>query len=228
MPRDPFKPLTPQEQATVLHFVREGCHEERLNVVERKAKLPKGKGLEIIRRKHVALEIARWQAMVELEQARLIARDHNRAAEREDRTQARIERVTLAKIEKTLDAVLDLDPKTHSPAVLEAVRIGLVYAGIAKSGKLERTIPVKHPEGQTPEGEVGDGMYRSVFADLAAASQPAPEAAPLLPPEPSTGPLTPPAHPPAISPVPTVQLKPEPKAAPVVSPVQSVQEIQIS
>ena len=228
MPRDPFKPLTPQEQATVFHYVREGCHEENLRIVERKAKLPKGKGLEIVRRKHVAQEIERRKAMVEMEQARLIARDQNRNAEAEDRRQ----RVTLDKLEKTLDRVLDLDPKTHSGAVLEGVRIGLVYAGIAKSGKLERVIPVKHPEGETQEGEVGDGMYRSVFASLAADVPAAPEPAQLLPGE--AGSQQPPASSPPVAPlkVPAVQQPAASGQRPAEKPVQPVQaqqpEIQFS
>lgn len=215
MPRDPFKPLTPQEQAFVFHWVREGCHVENMAVVERKAKVPKGKGLSILQREHVHREIEARKALVELEQARLIARDQNRAAEKDDKRRE----VTLDKIEARLDEVMQLDVKTHGSLVLAAIHTGLVYTGVIRNKNMERTIPVKDPTGDLGN-TASNNVYSSIFSDMRA------EAAHIAQLDQTPAPLNPsdrPALPPVAPPPPR---PPAPKAVP--APGHKTIEIEIS
>ena len=213
MPREVFKSLTAQEQKFIFHFLREGAVEEHIYIVEKKARIPRGDGIKLLRRKHVALEIERRKAQVELEQAKVIARDQNRIAEEEDRRQS----VTLDKIEKKLDELIALDPKTHGALVLSAIQTGLVYTGTIRTGRMERLLPPQTPpDGNLPQG--GNGFYESVFDRMRAeqgeiAAAPV-EAAPILP---ESAPGQPVAAVP-VSPVAPVAAAPRQPAAPRPAP----------
>ena len=212
MPRDPFKPLTPQEQQFAFHWVREGCHVERMAIVERKAKVPKGKGAGILARPHVQREIDAKKSLVDMEQARLIARDQNRAAEKEDKQEQHLREVTLKVVESRLHDLLDLDAKTHGSLVLSAIQTSLVYTGVLRSKTMERTIPIKDPSGD-PGGHAAQSVYSSIFSEM-----PAPGTAALLqydqtpaPLNPSEAPLP---KPPVPAPVPAPPAKPVPPVPP--------------
>jgi hypothetical protein len=189
MPRESFKSLSAQEQKLIFHFLREGGVEERIEIVERKARIPRGQGLKIIRRRHVAEEIARRKAQVELEQSKLIARDQNRAAEDEDKRQS----VTLDKIERKLDKLLELDPEKHGSLVLSAIQTGLVYTGTIRNGRMERTAPPIAPAGTEAAGEV-TSFYDSVF-DRMRAAQGEIAPAPVMPGASTPEPIAPPPAP---------------------------------
>lgn len=182
MPREVFRSFTAQEQKFIFHFLREGAVEERVWIVEKKARLPKGDGAKMLKRKHVMAEIERRKAQVELEQAKLIARDQSAIAKEEDKRQS----VTLDKLEQALDSIIALDAKTHGAIKLAAIQTGLVYTGTIRSGRMERTAPPPPPDGK--EAESGASFYDSVF-DRLRAEQGEVTPAPLMPAAPS--PLTP-------------------------------------
>lgn len=223
MPRDVCKPLNPEEQRFTFHFAREGFHEERMSVVERKARLKKGAGAFILRRQHVQRDLAQKKAMVDLEQARLIARDQNRAAEKEDARQ----QVTLDKLEKKLDELLALDPETHGALVHEVIKTGLVYAGVVRAGRLERVPPIRRGEDEA-QGQA-ESIYRSVFAGLRQdhpAGAEAVEAAPLMPEDPAVS--VPPAEPLPKPPLPRPPKPPVHAEKPSARKDGDVPEIEIS
>lgn len=188
MPREVFRSLTAQEQKFIFHFLREGGVEENIWIVEKKARLPKGTGQQLYKRKHVQAEIERRKAQVELEQAKLIARDQNRAADEREKRQA----ITLDKIERKLDEFFSLNIKEHGALVHSVLQTALVYSGVIKSGRMERTAPVDAGN-KEKEATAGGGYYDSVFDALRAAQEKV-EPAPLQPDTPGahTAPQPPP------------------------------------
>lgn len=219
MPRDPFKPLTAQEQSFVFHWVREKCLMERMGIVERKAKVPQGKGILILARPHVQRDIDARKYLVELESARLIARDQNRA----DTVQERKEKVTLDRIETVLHDLMNLDLKEQGALVHAAVQTALVYSGVVRKGNFERTIPLKDPSGD-PDNLAGSGVYSSIFSDMhdhASGGRVPPEQAPA-PLHPSEKPLPLP-----VAPMPAPQRPPAPAKAVPAGPTKTI-DIEIS
>jgi hypothetical protein len=178
MPRDPFKPLLEDEQRFVYHYLRLGAVPEKAYLAEQKAKLPKGTGAKMLKRRHVIDEIDRRKALVEFEEHKIIARDKAKLAAEEDARHS----VTLDKLEKALDGVISLDAKEHGTVVLEAIRLGLVYTGTIRNGNMVRLVvedPNKTkdtPEDQNPSGS----FYRSIFNAMPQGDIRA-EAHPLLP-----------------------------------------------
>lgn len=168
MPRDPFLPLTRQEQRFVIHYLREGATPEVLEIAERKARLKKGDGKAMLRRKHVVDEIRRRQILVEYEENRLIAKDKIAVAQRDDERDL----VTLHKIESALDKVIALDAKDHGQVVLKAIELGLIYTGSIRDGnkvKIQTVDPLgldKPKDEPTDQPTKEDGFYRSIFANL--------------------------------------------------------------
>ena len=212
MPETPkperFNPLDEDEQRFCFHFAREGFLEERMVIVERKSRLKAGTGKQFLRRRRVIEELRKQKKLIDVEQARLIARDHDRGAEKEDLQQD----VTVKLVEGKLRKLLDLDPVTHGALVHGAIQTALVYAGVVRKGNFERTIPVKDPTGDT--GHVAaEGFYQSIFSELRSGpgtletgEAPAPldptdkQARPPAPLSPRAEP-SPPPPPPAVSPV---------------------------
>lgn len=179
MPRDPFLPLTRDEQKFVFHYLREGAVPEVAYIAERKCRLKKGTGALMLKRKHVALEIQRRKASVELEENLLIARDKAKLAEERDAA----DKVTMEKIERALDGVLKLNPETHGSVVLSAVSLGLVYQGTIRTGRAERVIPIDPTKSGKADAEL-PGFYSSIFAEMQATEQQKADAvgaAPLMP-----------------------------------------------
>jgi hypothetical protein len=186
MPRDPFKPLNEKEQRFVFHFARERYADERLNLVARKCRIPEEEAKSIHRRAHVQAEIERRRNLVEFEEHRLMARDAVGAARQEEER----ERVSLSDAEKAIKKVLDLDPKDHSGAILDAVKLVMVYTGTIRDGNRVKIQNEKLDPAQTPLDAGGPmaaptSFYQSIFAQEreagAAPSAPAEEPAPLLP-----------------------------------------------
>lgn len=213
MPRDPFMPLTRDEQRFVIHYIREGSTPEVVHIAERLARLKKGEGAKIVKRKHVQEELQRRKVMVEFEENRLIAKDMvaKQAADKER------DIVTLNKIETALDKVIALDAEKHGPVVLKAIELGLIHVGSIRDGNRVK-IRTDDPLGQdgknvtAPEGEEVRtiGFYESIFSsvknDPAASAAPAAlEPAPLMPESKPAGPPTIPV---------TVPAKPKPSAPP--------------
>lgn len=213
MPRDPFKPLTIDEQRLVIHYLREGATPEVLPIAERKARLKKGEGASILRRRHVQEEIGRRQRLVEYEENKLIAKDKVAVAQRDDERDL----VTLHKIEAALDKVIALDAKDHGQVVLKAIELGLIYTGSIRDGNkvkistidpLGQDKPKEDEPTDTPNKE--DGFYRSIFANMKGETSVVPaqsEPAPLMPADDKP------------KPPPTVPVPPQaPKAAPAPKP----------
>lgn len=207
MPRDPFKPLLEKEQKFVFHYIREGCADEKLNLVARRCRLPMDEAKSMLRRAHVQEEIRRRRALVEFEEHKLIARDKTALAREEDER----DRVTLSKAEKALNGVLTLEAKDHGAIILKAVELALVYTGTIRNGntvKLNKgdLEPGQNPLAAAPPEAAGPSFYRSIFAaerDDAEATAPEP--------------VEPPA--PLIPDLDTPRPKPQPKAKPApVSP----------
>lgn len=211
MPRDPFKPLLEDEQRFVFHYLREGAVPEKAHVAERKARLPKGAGAQMLKRRHVTAEIERRKALVEFEEHKQIARDKAKIAAEEDARHS----VTLDKLEKALDGVVSLDPKEHGSVVLEGIRLGLVYTGTIRNGNMVRLV-VEDPNKtkDTPEDQnPSNAFYRSIFSAMPQGAIPD-EAHPLLP---DTKPAA--LDPLAPMPPPPV-LKVQPEAAPAPPPAK--------
>ena len=189
--KDVFKVLTPYEQRFIFHYLREsvsaGSESEQIRWAERKCKLAVGTGQTFLKRPHVQQELARRKAQVELEQARLIARDEAKLAEEADRRKT----VTLDKLEAALDGVVSLDPKTHGSTVLAAIQLGLIYTGTIRNGKQERVSPTETPDEKAGDG--GDDIYKSVFAKMREENEPphATYAQPIFPEETSAVPAAP-------------------------------------
>lgn len=161
MPRDRFTPLTGDEQKFVFHICREGGAPEKAAVAERRARLKKGAGAQMLKRRHVAEEIARRMGAITFEENRLIAKGNVRAAEEE----AERDKVTLSTAERALAGVINLPPKEHASAVLEAVRLAMVYTGTIKDGNRERIGSLKNADGSDPV-KPNDGVYRSIFDSM--------------------------------------------------------------
>lgn len=207
MPRDPFKPLLEDEQRFVFHYLRLGAVPEKAYLAEKKARLPKGTGDKMLKRRHVIDEIDRRKALVEFEEHKIIARDKAKLAAEEDARHS----VTLDKLEKALDGVISLDAKEHGSVVLEGIRLGLVYTGTIRNGNMVRLV-VEDPNKtkDTPEDQnPANAFYRSIFSSMAQSDIPA-EAHPLLPDvKPATLDPTAPLPPP-----PVLKTEPQPPAQP--------------
>jgi hypothetical protein len=179
--KDAFKGLTLDEQRFVFHFLRESVSSENENEqirwAERKSRIVQGMGEKFLKREHVQQEIQRRRAQVELEQARLIARDQAKLAAEEDKRKT----VTLDKLEAALDGVVNLDPEKHGGTVLEAIRLGLVYTGTINDGNRKRVVPADPTtQENSPAGE--GGFYQSIFHGMRQGEVPA-DAMPLMPEE---------------------------------------------
>ena len=179
--KDAFKPTTLDEQRFIFHFLRESVSSEneaeQIRWAERKSRIKQGMGEKFLKRPHVQQEIQRRRAQVELEQARLIARDQAKLAAEDDKRKT----VTLDKLEAALDGVVNLDPEKHGGTVLEAIRLGLVYTGTINDGNRKRVVPADPttPE-NSPAGE--GGFYQSIFHGMRQGEVPA-DAMPLMPEE---------------------------------------------
>jgi hypothetical protein len=161
MPRDRFMPLTGDEQRFVFHICREGGAPEKASVAERRARLKKGEGAVMLKRRHVAEEIQRRMGAILFEENRLIAKGNVAAAAEE----AERDRVTLSNAERALARVINLDAKSHGSVILEAVRLALVYTGTIKDGNRERIGALKSADGSDPV-KANDGVYRSIFDSM--------------------------------------------------------------
>ena len=183
MPRDPFKPLNEKEQRFVHHFVREHYAEAAMALVARKCRIPEDEAQRIWKRAHVQAEIQRRKSHIEVEEDRLIARERVRQEEADNRR----DQVSLNDAEKAIKAVLTLDPAEHSSAVLEAVKLVMVYTGTIRDGNRVKIATGALDPGQTPLAQPvpanpGPSFYESIFAvervtpaeDGAAAPAPAP------------------------------------------------------
>jgi len=168
MPRDPFLPLNRQEQRFVIHYLREGATPEVAHIAERKARLKKGEGANLLRRKHIQEEIHRRKVLVEFEENRLIAKDSiEKAAAIDER-----DKVTLHKIESALDKVIALDPEKHGQTVLKGIELGLIYTGSIRDGnkvKLQVVDPLGQEKEKPDDGEMKpreEGFYASIFSAM--------------------------------------------------------------
>ncbi len=183
MPRDPFKPLNEKEQRFVHHFVREHYAEAAMALVARKCRIPEDEAQRIWKRAHVQAEIQRRKSHIEVEEDRLIARERVQQAEADNRR----DQVSLNDAEKAIKAVLTLDPAEHSSAVLEAVKLVMVYTGTIRDGNRVKIATGSLEAAQTPLAQPapvngGPSFYESIFAveretpaeDGAAAPAPAP------------------------------------------------------
>lgn len=186
MPRDPFKPLNEKEQRFVHHFVREHYAEAAMALVARKCRIPEDEAQRIWKRTHVQAEIQRRKSHIEIEEDRLIARERVQQAEADNRR----DQVSLNDAERAIKGVLSLDPKEHSAAVLDAVRLVMVYTGTIRDGNRVKITPGALEAGQTPLAQLapeapGPSFYQSIFAveREMPAENPAPgtPAAPLFP-----------------------------------------------
>lgn len=165
MPRDPFKPLNEKEQRFVHHFVRERYAEAALALVARKCRIPEDEAQRIYKRTHVQAEIQRRKSHIEIEEDRLIARERVHQEEADNRR----DQVSLNDAEKAIKAVLSLDPAEHSSAVLEAVKLVMVYTGTIRDGNRVKIATGALDPGQTPLAQPapvnpGPSFYESIFA----------------------------------------------------------------
>lgn len=161
---DGFKVLSAVEQKFIRHYIRAGATEDRIAEAERKARINKGQGADMLRRKYkgrfyVQDEIERRKAMVEIEQAKIDARDISRVIQEDDQR----ERVTLKALEKALASIVGLEPKEHGHLVMEAIKLGLVYTGTIRDGRRERTVPAEASTGADEEENAKPGFYQSIF-----------------------------------------------------------------
>jgi hypothetical protein len=181
--KDAFKGLTLDEQRFVFHFLRESVSSENENEqirwAERKSRIAQGMGEKFLKREHVQQEIQRRRAQVELEQARLIARDQAKLAAEEDKRKT----VTLDKLEAALDGVVNLNPEKHGSTVLAAIQLGLVYTGTIRNGKQARVTPAETTSENSSDGS--DDIYKSVFSKMREENEPSPAtyAQPIFPEE---------------------------------------------
>lgn len=214
MPRKDV-PLTVHEHRFVLHYLREGAAPEVVHIAERKARLKKGEGAHMLRRRHVQEEIHRRKILVEYEENRLIAKDNVAVVQRDDERDL----VTLHKIEQALDKVLQLEAKDHGPTVLKAIELGLVYTGAIRDGnkvKLNVVDPLGQDKAKPDDGDqhVRElGFYQSIFSGVkpsaeGQAAQAQVEPAPLMPEDDK------PKPPPTIPAPPSAPQKPTAKAKP--------------
>ncbi len=186
MPRDPFKPLNEKEQRFVHHFVREHYAEAALALVARKCRIPEDEAQRIYKRTHVQAEIQRRKSHIEIEEDRLIARERVHQEEADSRR----DQVSLNDAERAIKGVLNLDPAEHSSAVLEAVKLVMVYTGTIRDGNRVKVAAGSLDAGQTPLAQPapdnpGPSFYESIFAVEREApaenTAPAPAPAPLFP-----------------------------------------------
>lgn len=211
---DPFKPLNQKEQRFVHHFVREHYAEEAMRLVARKCRIEEDEAWRIYKRVHVQAEINRRRLSIEFEEDRLIARERVHQAEADT---AR-DQVSLNDAERAIKAVLTLDPKEHSSAVLEAVKLVMVYTGTIRDGNRVKIQAGTLEAGQTPLAQPppesqGPSFYQSIFAAEreSAAAPPAPvePPAPMFP-EPEA---PPPERPKAAPPAPKAAVPPKKSSA---------------
>ena len=185
MPRDVFKELSRDEQRFVFHYLREGATQEAIPMAERKCRLAKGLGKAMLTRRHVQEEIARRKALVEFEEHKQIARDKARLAEEEDKRIKEEEarrQVTQKKLEEALAGLVELDPKLHGAIVLQGIKLGFVYTGTIRDGRIVRMAteePTK-PQEDTEDQNPANLFYRSIFANKLQAEIQT-EASPILP-----------------------------------------------
>jgi len=224
MPPRKDVPLTVHEQRFVIHYIREGAAPEVAYIAERKARLKKGEGEKMLRRRHVQEEIHRRKILVEYEENRLIAKDNVATVQRDDERDL----VTLHKIESALDKVIALDAEKHGTTVLKAIELGLIYTGSIRDGnkvKLSTIDPLGTDKNTKPDdGEMKpreDGFYTSIFANMKADGAAAPPAEPVEPAE-----LMPAEDPKPLPTVPVVAATP-PKPAPKPAAKKEIKPPQI-
>ena len=176
----------------IRHYVEEGALEAKIAVAEKKARVISGSGLKFLRKIRVQNEIKRRMEPIRLEEQRqkvvgaavetVTAKLADKAAAAEAAAAAADKELTAimalpamykvdtARLEDALMRMaIGLDPMLHPQVKLDAIKAGLVVAGVMEWGSTKRSAPLDMPDSPgTP------GMYQSlairVQAEKAAAA----------------------------------------------------------
>jgi hypothetical protein len=159
--------LTSEEQRLVRHYIREGGTEDKLARAARKTKITLEKAQTLLKRIHVAEELARRRHLLEYEQAKLDAADLNRRESEEDK---RIDLTEKLIFEEMRDLIRTPAKKLGDghKAKSELLRLAAVFTGTIRDGRLERLLP---PDQGPGSGGGGPVIYQDVFTRMALQAQ---------------------------------------------------------
>ena len=163
--------LTSEEQRLVRHYIREGGTEDKLARAARKTKITLEKAQTLLKRIHVAEELARRRHLLEYEQAKLDAADLNRRESEEDKRIDLTERLIFEEMRDLIRTPAEKLGDGHK-AKAELLKLGAVFIGTIRDGRLEKIerMPQQDPTLGVPE----PCIYQSIYTRAATQVQDGP------------------------------------------------------
>jgi len=152
--------LTSEEQRLVRHYIREGGTEDKLARAARKTKITLEKAQTLLKRIHVAEELARRRHLLEYEQAKLDAADLNRRESEEDKRIDLTEGLIFEQMRDLIRTPAEKLGEGHK-AKSELLRLAAVFTGTIRDGRLEKIerMPQQDPTLGIPEPCIYQSIY---------------------------------------------------------------------
>lgn len=168
------KKLPADEERFVRCYIKEGGVEEKLPEAEKRARLKKGAGAQLLKKKRVADEVRVRMEPVRLEQMKQqmladaveqVTADLKAKADAAEKTLKEVLDVPLipvmgneTRIDHELMRLVQLCPEKYGGIKLAAIKTAYVVAGLMEQGTTRRVIPAEG-KGEVP----GGGVYQNLF-----------------------------------------------------------------
>lgn len=169
------KKLPADEERFVRCYIKEGGVEEKLPEAEKRARLKKGAGAQLLKKKRVADAVRERMEPVRLEQMKQkmladaveqVTADLKAKADAAENKLAEVLNIPRIPvqgnelvIEEELMRLVQLCPEKYGGIKLAAIKTAFVVAGLMEQGTTRRVAPA---EGKN-EGSAGGGVYQNLF-----------------------------------------------------------------